>query len=163
MTVNSQKTNKNTAESGVIYGLDPNDDTVTNALKVNANGAIQLAESISISTTLTYHKLSSAANTNATSVKGSSGVVYAGHITNLALTTKFVKFYDKATAPTVGTDTPVWTIAIPALISVEIPTIVSIYGMNFANGIAYAITGGASDGDATAVGAGDVLVNLGYV
>ena len=40
--------------------------------------------------------------------------------------------------------------------------VVGAYGAYFATGIAYAITGGAADLDATAVAAGDVILNIGY-
>lgn len=102
--------------------------------------------------------LNSAATTNATALKASAGLVYTLAAHNTTATTKYIRLYNKATAPTVGTDIPVWVIAIPAISSKEI---VFDVGLKFATGIGYAITGGATATDATAVAAGDVqlLIN----
>src|SRR5690242_4134795 len=51
--------------------------------------------------------LISAATTNATNIKASAGQVYGYDIYNNNAAVRFVKFYNKATAPTVGTDTPI--------------------------------------------------------
>ena len=95
-----------------------------------------------------------AASTNSSLVKGAA----AGTLEELALfnTTAaaiYVKFYDKATAPTVGTDAPAFTLQIPANGSVIIG---SSLGKPFANGIGYGITGAAADSDTTAVTAGSI-------
>src|SRR6185437_1283442 len=58
--------------------------------------------------------LVSAATTNSTLVKNSKGQVYGWSIYNKSAATVFVKLYNKATAPTIGTDTPVFTIPVPA-------------------------------------------------
>lgn len=110
----------------------------------------------------TPHKLISAATTNATSVKASAaqlGVLVAINVSTVA---RFLKLYNKASAPTVGTDTPVWVVPIPAGsngagVAVPIPG-----GLAFSTGLAYAITANIADSDNTAVAAGDVVVNLGY-
>ena len=77
-------------------------------------------------------------------------------------TVSYLKIYDKATAPTVGTDVPVLTIPVPthtqgAGIVIPIPN-----GVTFSNGIAIAVTGGVADSDTTAVGADEVVINLTY-
>ena len=108
-----------------------------------------------------YH-LVSAATTNATSVKGSSGTVYDMQCFNTNAEARFLKFYDKATAPTVGTDVPVKVIMMPGNSSGAGATAAFPVGINFANGIAIAITAGIADTDATAVGAGDCVVNFDY-
>ena len=109
----------------------------------------------------TWHHLISAATTNATSVKASAGQVghmmlSNNHATNLA----YFKLYNKASAPTVGTDIPVATIVIPAARSVIIPF--SSVGARFSTGIAYAITGGMAVADTTAVAAAQVGVSINY-
>jgi hypothetical protein len=93
-----------------------------------------------------------AASTNATSTKASAGVVTGWSFTNNTASAKYVKFYNKATAPTVGTDTPLFTEIIPAsggnnLGGVCVP---------FSTGIAFAITGGIGDADATNTAVDDV-------
>ena len=108
-------------------------------------------------------RLISAASTNATSVKASAGTITTITAVSINETTvSYLKIYDKATAPTVGTDVPVLTIAVPthlqgAGIVIPIPN-----GVTFSNGIAIAVTGGVSDSDTTAVGADEVVINLTY-
>lgn len=98
-------------------------------------------------------RIKSAATTNATSVKGSAGQAYGWYLYNNTGTAKFFKFYNKASAPTVGTDTPLFTVGIPANGG-------SVHefslGIPFGTGIAYAITGATTDADTTATAADDV-------
>lgn len=104
--------------------------------------------------------VSAAASTNATSAKASSGTLHNVHGYNTSATAKFLKIYNKASAPTVGTDVPVITIAIPptAAFAIDYPN-----GYYFGTGIAYALTGAAADGDTTALVAGDVVgLNLNF-
>lgn len=90
-----------------------------------------------------------AATTNAKVVKASVGQVEA--FTGWATTAAYLKLYDKATAPTVGTDVPVMTILLPA----NQPLNVSFagIGLQMTNGIAIAITLNPADTDATALAA----------
>ena len=53
---------------------------------------------------LTKARVMAAASTNATSVKASAGRLYEIHLCNTSAALKFVKFYIKTSAPTVGTD-----------------------------------------------------------
>ena len=106
------------------------------------------------------HTLNSAATTNGTSIKGTAGAIYGVTIMNTSAATKYVRFYNKATAPTVGTDVPIMVIAVPATSSKE------IYfpgGMVFTTGIGYSITNAASATDATAVAAGDVQLFISWI
>lgn len=98
-------------------------------------------------------RVSAAATTNATSVKASAGVTYGWSLYNKAAAAVYVKFYDKASAPTVGTDTPLFILGIPAGARVDIR---NDLGIPFANGIAYGITTGVADSDVTAPVANDV-------
>ncbi len=102
---------------------------------------------------------SSTATTNATVAKASAGTVYFIDALNTSVALKYLKLYNKATSPTVGTDTPILTIAIPPTNGSR--TIDLSTGMYFSAGISYALTGAAADADATAVAAGDVVgVNI---
>lgn len=103
----------------------------------------------------TQSRLNAAATTNATLVKASAGNLYNLNMTNNSAATKFVKFFNKATAPVPGTDAPVLVFAIPAGQTVNV-----VYEVpwRFATGIGFAITGLGTDADATAVAAGDVLL-----
>lgn len=109
------------------------------------------------------HKLISAATTNATSVKTTAGRIFGGRITNVSASTRYFKFYQKASAPTVGTDVPVLTIPIPAGQAVNLAEVAGFWGLYLATGIAYAITAAAADNDTGAVAAGDVVVGLIYI
>lgn len=106
--------------------------------------------------------VSAAASTNATLAKASAGDIFHIEATNTTAALKFLKIYNKASAPTVGTDTPVLTIPLQPS---NVPTVRTFpKGMYFSTGIAYAITGAAADADTTALVAGDVVgVNIAYI
>lgn len=127
----------------------------------NTIGAVGLAASASGGAT--PYKLISAASTNATSVKASAGTVYSifGHNVNAAV--RFLKFYNKASAPTVGTDTPVLTLPIPASTTGAGFVFTSSVGFAFSTGIAFALTTAVADSDTGAVAANEIVVNLGYL
>lgn len=112
----------------------------------------------------TPYKLVSAATTNATSVKASAGTVYMITASNVNAAVRYLKLYNKASAPTVGTDTPVFTFAIPgntagAGTNIPVPTV----GLNFGTGIAFALTTEATDAGSTGVAANEIVVNLAYL
>jgi hypothetical protein len=111
---------------------------------------------------LTISKTISAATTNATSVKGSAGQLFHMSGFNNSATIAYLKLYNKATAPTVGSDTPVAVYLIPGNTSGAGFVINIDKGIAFATGIAFAITGGIGDSDTTAVSANVIVVNLGY-
>lgn len=107
-----------------------------------------------------YH-LISAASTNAAVVKASAGLVTGYYIVNTNTTTfRYVKLYNKATSPTVGTDTPRVVLGIPpvsaANVSLELP-------LAFETGIGIATTTGIADSDSTAVAASELAVSLYYL
>lgn len=104
--------------------------------------------------------LSAAATTNATSVKASAGTLLGikGH--NARASAVYLKLYNKAAAPTVGTDTPVLTIYLPASTSFALDW---PRGFSFATGIALALTTGSADADTGALTAADILgLNVEY-
>ncbi len=110
--------------------------------------------------------MKSAATTNATLVFGGPCRLRSFVFCNNAIYPVFVKFYDKATAPTVGTDTPVFKITVPAGASANLPGAnISFDGapIPFANGLGYAITTAIADSDATAVAADDLNGTLVWV
>lgn len=112
-------------------------------------------------TTPTPSNITSAATTNATSVKATAGTVYSLVASNTGAAAAFLKLYNKASAPTVGTDVPVLTISIPAGGTVTIPF--GATGHRFTTGIALAITNLAADSDTTAVAASQVKVLTAYI
>ena len=109
---------------------------------------------------VTQFRLASAATTNATSVKGSAGNVYMISVANTSLAVKYLKFYNKATAPTVGTDVPTLVIGIPTASTYFFNF--DVIPLPFATGIALATTGLGTDVDATAVAASDLMITVLY-
>lgn len=102
---------------------------------------------------------SAAASVNATSAKASAGRLYFVNGVNAKASVVYIKFYDMATAPTVGTDVPVLTLACPASASFAF----YLDGFVFATGIGYGLTTAAADNGTTALLAADVLgLNVAY-
>jgi hypothetical protein len=96
------------------------------------------------------------------SVKGSAGQVYGVWFSNLATSTRFLKFYDHA-SPTVGSTTPKITLALPGNSSDDVSGVISMpQGVAFATAITAAATTGVLDSDTGAPGTNEVLVNVFY-
>lgn len=127
--------------------------------KATAAGAFLVTEALDNRADSTYRLLTSLNTTNGANIKASAGTVWKIIGNNTVAAKKYLKLYNKATAPTVGTDTPVATFVLLASSSfnIEIPA------RYFATGIGIAITGAAADNDTTAIGAGDIeCLNLFY-
>ncbi len=106
-----------------------------------------------------HHHAISAASTNATSVKTTSGTITDITLSNNGAGVAYFKLYMKTSAPVVGTDTPIMTVLIPVN-----GTVVVTFPMGKRlGGIAYAIAGGMAVSDTTAVGAAQVSVGMSYV
>lgn len=102
----------------------------------------------------------STADTNAAVVKATAGRVYGYSIANTSASAKFVKLYNKATAPVIGTDVPLRTIMIPAggIAAYHVG-----HGLaGFSAGIAIAATGAVADADATALAVNDLVIQIDY-
>ena len=110
----------------------------------------------------TPYKLISLATTNANVVKASGGNLYSIVAIGLTSTVRYLKLYNKATAPTVGTDVPLMTIPVPANTQGAGIAIPFSMGVNFPLGIAIAITSGLADNNTGSILANDVVVNLTY-
>jgi hypothetical protein len=105
-------------------------------------------------------KIVSAAGLNLTNVKATTGRVYGWSLTNTTAANKSVKLFNTAVAP-IAAATPQMNIIIPPNGHIE-HYVVTGHGL-FALGIGYAITGGITDTDATAVVANDVVGSLYYI
>lgn len=152
------------AERGA-NSMSPNTGAVTvNALPAGTNLIGDVANQVRATAggLSTVSKLpSAAASTNATSVKASAGRLYKIRGYNAAAAVRYLKIYNKASAPTVGTDVPVVTIALKATDVFDIDFI--NIGQFFATGIAYALTTGAADNDTGALTLADVTgLNIWY-
>lgn len=145
VNVNGQATMANS--SPVVIASNQSQLPVSPGVTSVANGA-------------TASRINAAASTNATSLKASAGQLYTIDVYNAAAYAVFLKLYNKASAPTVGTDTPVMTIPVSAGggYSKTWPM-----GLPFATGIAYAITKLQADSDTTVVVAGDLTGNTMWV
>lgn len=118
-------------------------------------------------------KIVSAATTNQTLVKDCIGLLHSITAINASSSERYLKLYDVSEAPTAA-DVPVLTFVLPGLETVEVIEGEEIAGkpkasvnlipseLKFYNGIGIAITGAVADNDETAIGAGEVVVNLIY-
>lgn len=128
----------------------------------SAGGSVSVSGTVTATpATPTASNVTSAASTNATSVKASAGTLYSITASNTAASARYLKLYNKASAPTVGTDVPVLTITLAASSTVNVPF--GALGHRFGTGIALAITGAAGDSDTTAIGANEVKVLSAYI
>lgn len=93
-------------------------------------------------------------------VKASAGKVYGYYFyNNNAGSARFIKIYNKATAPTAG-DTPVLTIPLPAGAAANV---ITEKGIAFSAGISLRATTGVADADTGAPATNDVVVNVYYI
>jgi hypothetical protein len=113
-----------------------------------------------LSSGLRPYKITSLATTNASIVKATSGNLHSIIAIGLSSTVRYLKIYNKATVPIVGTDIPVMTLPIPANTQGAGISLPFSIGVNFSKGIGLAITAGSADTDSSAIAAGDVIVNL---
>jgi hypothetical protein len=94
-----------------------------------------------------FHSIISATGLNATSVATSAAKISILHLVNSVATARYFKMYNKASAPTVGSDTPFFTVSLPTgATTFQLPALV---GIDFSLGISYAITLGVAPDDTT--------------
>lgn len=137
-----------------ISGTQPVSGTVT---------ATVTAGTINPVVPATPYFLNSAATTNGALIITGTSNVSSFYATNEGATTAYIKLYNKATAPTVGTDVPEMIIPVPAA-ALGVPGVanpnIGFHGFRFALGLGIAITGAAGHTDTTAVAAGQVKVKI---
>lgn len=107
---------------------------------------------------LTQTKQISAASTNALLVITGAKRLYKYDAYNTNAATAFLKFYNKATAPTCGTDVPVRVV--PLVQNIQVDTDI-FQGLAFPLGIGTCITAGIADAD-TANATTGIAVNFSY-
>lgn len=102
-------------------------------------------------------RLVSLASTNLNTVKQYGANLKGALLINTNAAARYVKLYEDTDAPTVGTTVPALTIDVPASSQVSLtwPD-----GINFSKTMWVATTTGVADSDTTAVGAGDLYVQL---
>ena len=105
-----------------------------------------------------YSYLSAATN-NATLVYAGPSLAKALIVVNTNNTVYYLKLYNKATAPTCGTDTPVQRIPIPAANTGGGFVTVSLEDMRFPLGFGFCLVGGIADNDNTNAATG-IAINF---
>ena len=98
-------------------------------------------------------------NATGINIKASAGQIYGWFLYNQAASTRYVKFYDKTTAPTIKTNTPFLTLPIPAGggANVAFPS-----GIPFSLGIGIGATTAIADNSTANPSANDVIANVLY-
>jgi hypothetical protein len=102
-------------------------------------------------------------NTTGVLLKGGSGTVWGVELGTIGAAPAYLKLYDKTTAPTCGTDTPVKRLIIPAAATAANGAAQHIgfpAGIRFTLGIGYCVTTGIADNDTTAPAAATFLINI---
>lgn len=110
----------------------------------------------------TLHSAIGANTDNATLVKAGTVKVASISVCNINAAVRYLKLYNKATAPTCGTDVPVTRLVMP----INGCTSYNLGGGNsqagFALGLGYCMVTGITDASTTAVAASEQLVNICY-
>jgi len=105
---------------------------------------------------LLVHRLASAAGSvNNTLILTGVRRIYKIRGRNAAAALRYLKIYNKATAPATGTDTPAFVCELPLSAPFEIDF--GSIGVSLALGLGYGLCTGIADADATAVTAADIL------
>jgi hypothetical protein len=139
----------------LIHGADG-----TNAGDVAAANPLPVADDARATGGSSVKHLAAAGDTNATSLKTSAGTVYGATITSRAATPVYLKFYNKASAPTVGTDTPVLVLGCPATDAKSYPF---PKGIEFSTGIAFGMTDdGPLDADTDVMTVDECVISIQY-
>ena len=108
---------------------------------------------------LTLHRRLST-GTDSTNVKNAAGQLFWAFVTNTNASARYIKFYNSASAPTLGSGTPVLSFLVPPGSSGL--QITAEQGLAFSAGIGYTLSTGATDADTGTVAANEIIVNLGY-
>ena len=109
-----------------------------------------------------YHYVAAASSNQDSQVaSGSPGTLTGIFLCSVAATARYVKLYNKATAPA-STDTPMLTLLIPGGTAGSGSNVPLPVPVSFLSGLGIRITTGMADSDTGAATAGDVVVNLLY-
>lgn len=99
----------------------------------------------------------SAATNNAAVISAAAAGVGQIVAANSAASWRYVKLYNKSTTPAPATDTPFMVVPVPPGGTVVLPHSLHV---RFSTGLGIAIVAGSANSDNTAVGAGEVVVNI---
>lgn len=116
-----------------------------------------------LGTATTQAKILTAATTNATLLKSSNAKLFSVILSNNAAAARYIHFHNKATAPVPGTDSPAFTLTLPANTIGQVFQVSSDIGIAFGTGLGISITAAAGDLDATVTVANDVTGVVAYI
>lgn len=111
-----------------------------------------------------YHLVAANSN-NSTLIAIGQHTVYSAELGGIGAAPAYLKFYDKATAPTCGTDTPIKVLIIPAASTAANGggSNISVNpGIQVNLGLGICVTTGIADNDNTSVAAATFLINIDY-
>ncbi len=133
-------TGNNVLATGLMAQLD---DTTPTAISENQFGNLRMTAARSLNTSAKPDTLGGLTPlrvvTGTTGViKASAGQLYTLNALNTNAAVRYLHLYNKATAPTLSTDTPVYTVALPASGRAEIN--LTAIGLAFSTGISWAYT-----------------------
>lgn len=141
--------------------LDSSGKLLVNCTGCSAGSTVSLIPATSGG--VSFGHLVAAASNNATSLKGAAGQLYGASVYNNTTYPVYLKFCNKATACTCGTNTGsdaiLYTVAAQAGTEREIHT---EEGLAFSTGIGYCVVKGMTDTDNTSLAANDAVVDLLY-
>lgn len=102
----------------------------------------------------------STADNNAVCLKAKATRLVALVVGNINAAVRYLKFYDKASTPAPGTDTPVFVVPIPGGGSAGAGGTIPLgEGIPFYNGLSMALVTGIADSDNTGVAANEIIVS----
>ena len=93
-------------------------------------------------------------------IKGSPGRLIGLSLYNTTASIRYLRLFNKASAPTLGTDVPVMIVAVGATSAANL--FLTSAGRSFSLGIGYAVTTDAPLLAATVAATNDVLVSIDY-
>ncbi len=135
-----------------IRAFDPGDGKLVQAITpmatVASDGGVLVARYLS------------ANSTNATNVWNLPSKLYGFDFYNTNAAARWLKFYNKASAPTVGSDTPVMTVGLKPG---DHSRLMIDYGVYFSLGLSFCFTTGVADSDTGAVAANEITGHIFWI
>jgi len=155
-------------QNGIVDAAKAMPVSITNSPAVTvSSGTITTVSAVTTAGTpavpATPYSVNSLNTTNGALILTGTSGLQAFYASNIGATVAHVKLYNKATAPTVGTDVPLMVIPVPAAVGGVAGFVNLTPGFNgyrFPLGLGIAITGLMADSDTTAVAAGQIKVQL---
>jgi hypothetical protein len=109
----------------------------------------------------TVYRLITANTNNSNNIKASAGTLYSIQSCGGTGTNYFIKLYDKASAPTCGTDTPIMVLSTGNSGVCNSPNLPAA-GLRFGLGLGICVVTGVADNDNTSAAASGGVITIGY-